>query len=79
MNLPAIADTKNGDEIVLGNLHSTWGTNAFTINCPTGVSFRTKTGTTDTTLVCNTNAVQGITLYCVWNDYGSSVQWAILL
>lgn len=77
MNLPTVADTKNGDEIVLGNLLSTWGANALTINCPTGVSFRTKTGTTDTTLVCNTNAVQGITLYCVWND-GSSAQWAIL-
>ena len=77
MNLPSVANTKNGDEIVLGNLGSTWGTNAFTINCPTGVSFRTKTGATDTTLVCNTNAVQGITLYCVWND-GSSAQWAIL-
>ena len=77
MSLPSLANTKNGDEIVLGNLHSTWGSNPFTINCPTGVSFRTKTGATDTTLVCNTNAVQGITLYCVWND-GSSVQWAIL-
>ena len=77
MNLPSLANTKNGDEIVLGNLHSTWETNAFTINCPTGVSFRTKTGANDTTLVCNTNAVQGITLYCVWND-GSSAQWAIL-
>ena len=77
MTLPSLANTKNGDEIVLGNLHSTWGTNAFTINCPTGVSFRTKTGANDTTLVCNTNAVQGITLYCVWND-GSSAQWAIL-
>ena len=77
MNLPSLANTKNGDEIVLGNLNSTWGTNAFTINCPTGVSFRTKTGAVETTLVCNTNAVQGITLYCVWND-GSSVQWAIL-
>ena len=78
MNLPSLANTNNGDEIVLGNLNSTWGTNAFTINCPTGVSFRTKTGANDTTLVCNTNAVQGITLYCVWND-GTSVQWAILL
>ena len=78
MNLPSLANTKNGDEIVLGNLHSTWGKNAFTINCPTGVSFRTKTGANDTTLVCNTNAVQGITLYCVWTD-GSSAQWAILL
>ena len=77
MNLPSLANTNNGDEIVLGNLNSTWGTNAFTINCPTGVSFRTKTGANDTTLVCNTNAVQGITLYCVWNG-GSSVQWAIL-
>ena len=77
MNLPSVANTKNGDEIVLCSLGSTWGTNAFTINCPTGVSFRTKTGANDTTLVCNTNAVQGITLYCVWND-GSSAQWAIL-
>ena len=77
VNLPSVANAKNGDEIVLGNLHSTWGTNAFTINCPTGVSFRTKTGANDTTLVCNTNAVQGITLYCVWND-GSYAQWAIL-
>ena len=77
MNLPSLANTKNGDEIVLGNLDSTWGTNAFTINCPTGVSFRTKTGAVETTLVCNTNAVQGITLYCTWNN-GSYVQWAIL-
>ena len=77
MSLPSLANTKNGDEIVLGNLHSSWGANVFTINCPTGVIFRTKDGTTDTTLVCNTTAVQGITLFCAWSD-GSSAQWVIL-
>ena len=77
MNLPSSANSKSGDEIVLGSLGSTWGANAFTINCPTGVIFRTKTGAVDATLVCNTTAVQGITLYCVWND-GTYAQWAIL-
>lgn len=77
MNLPTVADSKNGDEIVLGNLHATWGANAFTINCPLGVTFRDKSGGTHTTLECKTNSVQGIRLYCVWND-GTYVQWAIL-
>ena len=76
MNLPSLANTKNGDEIVLGNLNSTWGTNAFTINCPTGVSFRTKSGSSDSVLVCNTNQVQMLRLFLVWKD-GTSAQWAI--
>ena len=76
MTLPAFADCSNGDEIVLGNLNSTWGSTPFTINCPSGVSFRTKAGAVDTVLVCNTNQVQTLRLFMVWKD-GSSAQWAI--
>ena len=77
MTLPTLADCANGDEIVLGNLHMTWGATAFTINCPANVIFKTPTGTNDSQLVCDTNAVQGITLYCVGKD-GTQATWAIL-
>lgn len=78
MNMPSVANCANGDEIVLGNLDCIWGTNAFTINCPTGVRFQNPSGAEDATLICNTGAnVQGITLYCVWND-GSRARWVIM-
>ena len=76
MSLPAFADCQNGDEILISNVHSTWGVNPFTINCPSGVSFRTKAGAVDTVLVCNTNQVQILRLFMAWKD-GTSAQWAI--
>lgn len=77
MTMPTLANCANGDEIVLGNLQMTWGATAFTINCPANVVFKTPMGANDSQLVCDTNAVQGITLYCVWND-GAQATWAIL-
>ena len=76
MTLPAFADCQNGDEILISNLHSTWGVNPFTINCPASVNFRTKSGSSDSVLVCNTNQIQVLRLFLVWKDAGS-VQWAV--
>lgn len=77
MNMPALSNCANGDEILLGNLHHTWGSTAFTINCPANVVFRNPAGANESQLVCNTNNLQGIRLYCVWND-GSQAAWNVL-
>lgn len=77
MNMPALANCVNGDEILLGNLHHTWGATAFTINCPANVVFKSPSGAVDSQLVCKTNDLQGVRLYCVWND-GSQATWNVL-
>jgi hypothetical protein len=77
MNMPTLENCANGDEILLGNLHHTWGAAAFTINCPANVVLKTPAGANDSQLVCNTNDLQGIRLYCVWND-GSQATWNVL-
>ena len=77
MSMPTLANCANGDEILLGNLHHTWGSAAFTINCPANVVLKSPAGANDSQLVCNTNDLQGIRLYCVWND-GSQATWNVL-
>ena len=76
MNLPTLANCAAGDEIVLANALATWGSNAFTVNCPANVIFKKDDGASDSTLVCDTNAVQVITLFCAWHD-GSQAHWTI--
>ena len=76
MTMPSYANSTAGDEIILENVNSTWGTNNLTINAPANVWLNNPAGTADTTLVCNTYRVQVVRLYCSWKD-GTYAQWAI--
>lgn len=77
MNMPALADCAGGDEILLGNLDGTWAATNFTINCPANVRFINSANGDESTLVCNTNKVQGIRLLCTFKD-ASRARWAVM-
>lgn len=77
MNMPALADCAGGDEILLGNLDGTWAATNFTINCPANVRFINSANGEESTLVCNTNKVQGIRLLCTIKD-ASRARWAVM-
>ena len=72
MSMPTFANTNNGDEITLNNLHQTWATHAFTITCPAA---SVKINMLTENLVCNYNA-GGFTLVCVHKD-ATTAFWTV--
>jgi hypothetical protein len=72
MSMPTYANTNNGDEITLNNLHQTWATHAFTITCPAA---NVKINMLTENLVCNYNA-GGFTLVCVHKD-ATAAYWTV--
>lgn len=76
VNLPTIANSAVGDEIVILNPARTWGANNLTINCASGVYIHT--GASGESALLSSNTLSGITLMCSNTNSSTYAYWSLI-
>jgi hypothetical protein len=79
VNMPSVANSVVGDQIILGNVLGSWASYTFTVNCPAWVQFVVPNGAAsiyDSALACDSN-IGGLTLQCTKNN-GTNAYWSII-